>query len=104
MPGGASAAGAARGGWIEPVSTRRRRARWCGCSSVAWRCSSALELLLELLLVEQLPAGDAVDLRAQFGDAVFVGELHFGLTADQAREHVLVEREIGAGGERPDAP
>ena len=35
-----------------------------------------LELLLELLLVEQLPAGDAVDLSAKFGDAVLVGELH----------------------------
>ena len=44
-----------------------------------------LELLLELLLVEQLPAGDAVDLRAQFGDAVLVGELHFRLAADQPR-------------------
>ena len=61
-----------------------------------------VELLLELLLVEQLPAGDAVDLRAQFGDAVLIGELHFRLAADQPRQHVLAEGEIGAGRDRPD--
>ena len=61
-----------------------------------------VELLLELLLVEQLPAGDAVDLGAQFGDAVLVGELHLGLAADQPGQHVLVECEISAGGDRPD--
>ena len=59
------------------------------------------ELLLELLLIEQLPAGDAVDLRAQFGDAVLIGELHLGLAADQAGEHVVAEGEIGAGQDRP---
>ena len=60
-----------------------------------------LELLLELLLVEQLPAGDAVDLGAQLGDAVLVGELLFLLPRDQPRQHVVVEGEIGAGRERP---
>ena len=60
-----------------------------------------IELLLELLLVEQLAAGDAVDLRAQFGDAVFIGELHFGLACNEPLEHVVVEREIGAGHDRP---
>ena len=58
--------------------------------------------MFELFLVEQLPAGDAIDLRAQFGDAVLVGELHLGLAADQPGEHVLVEGEIGSGGDRPD--
>ena len=43
-----------------------------------------VELLLELLLVEQLAAGGAVDLGAQFGDAVFVGVLLLGLARDQA--------------------
>ena len=43
-----------------------------------------LELLLELLLVEQLAAGDAVDLRAQFRDAVLVGELLLLLAARSA--------------------
>ena len=54
-----------------------------------------IELRLELLLVEQLPAGDAVDLGAQFGDAVLVGELHLRLARDQPRQHVVVECEIG---------
>ena len=60
-----------------------------------------LELSLELLLVEQLPAGGAIDLRAQFGEAVFVGELLLGLTRDEPSEHVVAEREIGRGRGRP---
>ena len=60
-----------------------------------------LELLLELLLVQQLPAGDAVDLGAKFGDAVLVGELLLLLPRDQPRQHVVVEGEIGAGRKRP---
>ncbi len=59
------------------------------------------ELLLELLLIEQLARGDAVDLGAQFGDAVLVGELHLGLAGDQPLQHVVVEGEIGAGQHRP---
>ena len=55
-------------------SARRRRARWCAARASPGVAAASLELLLELLLVEQLPAGDAVDLRAQFGDAVLVGE------------------------------
>ena len=42
-----------------------------------------VEFLLELLLIEQLAAGGAVDLGAQFGDAVFIGELLLGLARDQ---------------------
>jgi hypothetical protein len=61
-----------------------------------------LELSLELLLVEQLPAGGAIDLRAQFGEAVFVGELLLGLTRDEPSECVVAEREIGRG--RADQP
>ena len=60
-----------------------------------------VELLLELLLVEQLAAGHAIDLGAQLGDAVLVGELHVGLARDQPRQHVVAEGEIGGGGERP---
>ena len=60
-----------------------------------------LELAVELLLVEQLPAGDAVDLRPHLGDAVLVGELHRGLAGDQARQHVVVEGEIGGGDAGP---
>src|SRR5271169_4599996 len=54
-----------------------------------------LELPLELLLVEQLSAGGAIDLRAQLGEAVFVGELLLGLARDESSEHVVAEREIG---------
>ncbi len=70
----------------------------CGLS-----LQQCVEFLLELLLVEQLAAGDAVDLRAQLGDAVFVGELHLRLAGDEAGEHVVVEGEIGSGHDRPDA-
>src|SRR5207244_3488190 len=62
------------------------------------------EPLLELLLVEQLPAGDAIDLRAQLGDAILIGELLFGLARDQAGEHVVVEGEIASGRQRPAGP
>ncbi len=60
-----------------------------------------IELLLELFLVQQLAAGGAIDLRAQFGDAVFIGELLLGLARDQALEDIVAEREIGRGGDRP---
>ena len=56
-----------------------------------------IELLVELLLIEQLPAGGAIDLGAQFGDAVFIGVLHVRLSRDQSRQHVVAEREIGGG-------
>ena len=60
-----------------------------------------IELLLELLLIEQLTAGDAVDLRAQFGDAVFIGKLHFGLPPDQPVEHVIMEGEVPVTTDQP---
>ena len=96
--------GAMRAGWIEPVVGIVAGERRGALLQRGLPLQQRVELLLELLLVEQLPAGDAVDLGAQFGDAVLVGELHFGLAADQAREHVVAEGEIGAGGDRPDAP
>jgi len=60
-----------------------------------------IELLVELFLVQQLPARGAVDLGAQLGDAVFVSVLHLGLTGDQARQDVIAEREIGGRRRRP---
>jgi hypothetical protein len=60
-----------------------------------------LELPLELLLVEQLSAGGAIDLRAQLGEAVFVGELLLGLARDEPLEYVVAKREIGRGRDRP---
>ena len=62
-----------------------------------------VELLVELFLVEQLPAGGAIDLGAQFGDAVLIGVLHLGLTRDQPGQDVVAEREIGGGRGRPQA-
>ena len=62
----------------------------------------AVEFFLELLLVEQLAAHDAVDLRAQFGDAILIGKLHLGLPADQPREDIVAKCEIGAGRDGPD--
>src|SRR5262249_35858161 len=56
-----------------------------------------VELLLVLLLVEQLAARKAVDLGAQFGDAILVAELHLRLARDQPGEHVFAEGEIGGG-------
>jgi len=50
-----------------------------------------------------LTAGGAVDLGAQFGDAVFIAVLHLGLTGDQPRQDVIAEREIGRGCRRPHA-
>ena len=60
-----------------------------------------IELGLELLLVEQLPACQPVDLAAQIGDAVLVGELHLRLAGEEAGQHVVAEREIGGGHGRP---
>ena len=56
-----------------------------------------IEFLLELFLVKKLTAHDAVHLRAQFGDAILIGELHLGLPADQSRKDAFAKREIGAG-------
>ena len=62
-----------------------------------------VELLVELLLIQQLPAGGAIDLGAQFGDSVFIGVLHLGLAGDQPGQHVVAKREIGGGRGRPHA-
>jgi hypothetical protein len=42
-------------------------------------------------------AHDAVDLRAQFGDAIFVGNLHFGRPNDQPGQDIVAKCEVGAG-------
>ena len=62
-----------------------------------------VELLVELFLIEQLAAGGAVDLGAQFGDAIFIGVLHLRLTGDQAGQHVVAKGEIGRRCRRPHA-
>ncbi|OIQ72153.1 hypothetical protein GALL_462240 [mine drainage metagenome] len=59
------------------------------------------EFLVELFLIQQLAAGGAVNPRAEFRDAVFVGVLHLRLARDQPGENVVAEREIGRGRGRP---
>ena len=98
-----SASGAGRWWLIEPVGVGSGTPASVEARDFQRRLPAhdLLELLLELLLVEQLPAGDAVDLRAKFGDAVLVGELLLLLPRDQPRQHVVVEGEIGPGRKRP---
>ncbi len=62
-----------------------------------------VEFLVELFLIEQLAAGGAIDLGAQFRDSVFVGVLHLRLAGDQPGQNVVAEREIGRGRRRPHA-
>ena len=59
------------------------------------------EFLVELFLIQQLPAGRAIDLGAKFRDPVLVGVLHFRLSCDQPRQHIVTKREIGRGRRRP---
>ena len=65
-------------------------------SSVVCAAHDLVELLVELFLIEQLPAGGAVDLGAQFGDAVLVGVLHLRLARDQPGQNVVAEEQIVA--------
>lgn len=77
---------------------RRNDRRWCrarrfdgaGGRRIASECRGTLferclplkqciEFFLELLLIEELATHDAVDLGAQFGNAILIRELHFGL-------------------------
>ena len=60
------------------------------------------KFFLELFLIEQLAAHDAIDLRAQFGDAIFVGKLHFGLPTDKPCQDVVTECKVGTGCDGPD--
>ena len=62
-----------------------------------------VELLVELLLVQQLPAGSAIDACAQLSDAVLIGVLHLGLAGDQPRQHIVAEGEVSGGRRRPHA-
>ena len=61
-----------------------------------------LDLLLHDLLVEELAAGDAIDLRAQRGDAVLVVMLHAGLACHGGADQVVAQDEIGGGGKVAD--
>ena len=53
-----------------------------------------VNLALEGVLIEQLPAGHAVEFGARLGEAILVGVLHFGLTGGQGAEHVVVKGDI----------
>ncbi len=103
----------AGGGRIDRCATRRRpdrSGRRCirystqGCGAGFQRglaLHDLVELLVELFLVEQLPAGGAVYLGTQFGDAVFIGVLHLGLAGDQPGQNVVAKGKIGRGRCRP---
>ncbi len=54
-------------------------------------------LALDELLVENLPARDAVDLRAQGRDAVFIGLLHAGLPRGRGAEQIVAQHQIRSG-------
>jgi hypothetical protein len=60
------------------------------------------DLLLHQLLVEELPAGDTIDLRTQGGDAVLVGVLHAGLARHRRTDQVIAQHQIGCGSEIAD--
>ncbi len=53
------------------------------------------DLGLHQLLVEQLAAGDAIDLRAQCRDAVLVGLLHARLARRRGADQIVAQDQIG---------
>ena len=55
------------------------------------------DLLFHQLLVEQLAAGDAVDLRPQRRDAVFIGLLDARLARRAGADQIVAQNEIGGG-------
>jgi hypothetical protein len=57
-----------------------------------------IELLFNRFLVEKLPTDDAVHLRAQVSNMVFIGDLHLGR---REREDVIAKREISTGCNQP---
>jgi hypothetical protein len=56
-----------------------------------------VEFFLELLLIEELATHDAIDLGAQFGNAVLICELHLGLPPDQSGQDIVPKSKVGAG-------
>ena len=65
---------------------RRRVGEVAQCRGAGLQCRlpvhQLIEFLLELLLIEQLAAGGAIDLSTQFGDAVLIAELLLRLARD----------------------
>ncbi len=61
-----------------------------------------VDLVFDHLLVEKLTRGDAVDLRAKRGDAVFIIMLHAGLARHGGADQVVAQHEIGRGKEITD--
>src|SRR5262245_42382244 len=94
---GIVAGGAVRAGLIAPVIDRSPVRAVVRCSRVACRWSSVLSFFFKLLLIEQLPAHNAIDLCTQFRNTIFIRKLHFGLPADQARQDIVAKGKIGAG-------
>jgi len=55
-----------------------------------------------LFLVQQLAAGDTIDLHAHFSYAILISKLHRGLARNQPREDVIMKCEIRCSDRRPD--
>ena len=97
--GGATGEGRPRRG-ARATNARRRAASVIPVRAV-WRSlrrrlarSELVDLRLDVLLVEELPAGQPVDVRAQGRDTVLIGVLHARLPRDRGREQVIAKDEV----------
>ncbi len=77
----------------EPVGDRRQAAVALGEPGLAFE--QLADLGFHQLLVEHLPAGDAVDLRAQRRDAVLIGLLQACLPRRRGVDQIVPEHQIG---------
>ncbi len=59
--------------------------------------NEALDLSLDAVLIDELPARQLIEAQAQGGDAVFVGVLHPELALDQIGEQLVVKGQIAGG-------
>ena len=67
------------------------------CRQLRLPVQQLADLVLHQLLVEQLAAGDAVDLGAQRRDAILVGLLHARLARRAGADQVVAQDEVGGG-------
>jgi hypothetical protein len=84
----------------QPVDDRPETAVPAG--QLALPFQKLCELGFHQMLIEQLAAGDPVDLRAQHGDAVFISLLHARLARRVGADQIVAQDQIGGGGEIAD--
>src|SRR5262245_55306909 len=87
---GTIAAGAVRAGLMVPVVDGSPVSAVVRCSR-SLPLKQCIEFFLELLLIEELATHDAVDLGAQFGNAILIGELHFRLPSHQSGQDIVTK-------------